>query len=86
MTWLTLTVQHWLVAALTAEGKPADVFGEQTAVEGDFRLSVWIAYGATLLLLTAFTVFVVLRNQAVNRRIAHLEERFERAQAKKTEA
>ena len=32
MTWLTLTVQHWLVAALTAEGKPADVFGEQTAV------------------------------------------------------
>lgn len=85
MTWLTLAIQQWLVALL-AQDKPAAVFGGQEPVAGDFRGSVWIAYGVTLLLLAAFTVFVVLRNQAVNRRIAHLEERFERAQEKKTEA
>ena len=87
MTLLTFTVQNWLVALLAQEGTSgASVFPGQEAVEGDFRLSVWIAYGAVLLLLAAFTLFVVVRNQAVNRRVAHLEERFERAQAKKTEA
>lgn len=50
--------------------------------DDEFRKAVWIAYGAVLVLLAAYSLFVMIQNRAVARRLDHLGERFERFRGK----
>lgn len=49
---------------------------------GDFRASVWIAYGLALLLLAGFSIFLVFQNRGIARRLVQLSERFEHSRSK----
>lgn len=72
-----------VLAQAAQTGNQSGAFAGQQPIEGDFRQSVWIAYGLVLLMLALFSIFLVFHNRSVERRLAHLQERLEHAQSGK---
>jgi heme exporter protein D len=71
-----------LTMILGQESSALDVFTNQESIEGDFRAWVWMAYGLVLLLLTGFSLFLVMQTRNTQRKLDHLKERFEHSQSR----